>query len=370
MNSRAAIPNILFSTTRSWNCGDDFIAFGVRRLLRDIFPSFNPLAYNRNPDLHHFRIRKHVMTMNLPNEEKDREVDISKYVGDLFWRYDNSWKPAHDTDSLDLAVFAGTPEWFGSMVQPLVEKLADENCAVPVIYLGIGGFEGRDSLTFDKLPGHDQELLKKAALVTVRDSQCEKLLQPVDPLRIPCPALFASPFEKQRLKLGRVALSTQPRDSRQPSPRMDTWDFSQELFRKLIEKMDCEVVCHYHDEIEPMSKLGVPVHFSYDAADYAEIYDQFDLTVTTRVHGAGMCASLGIPAFALQHSTRSETADGFLAEGIDMSSESVDEVMQRIGNFDVAKRSAEILGHKIQVRQKYHNLIQDSLAPALATIGV
>jgi hypothetical protein len=45
------IPNIVHSTTRSWNCGDDFILFGVRRLVEAVLPAHNPVVFNRNPDL-------------------------------------------------------------------------------------------------------------------------------------------------------------------------------------------------------------------------------------------------------------------------------------------------------------------------------
>ena len=41
--------NILFSTSRQWNCGDEFILFGVRRLLDRVPLRYNSIIYNRHP---------------------------------------------------------------------------------------------------------------------------------------------------------------------------------------------------------------------------------------------------------------------------------------------------------------------------------
>ncbi|MEJ7712218.1 MAG: hypothetical protein WKF84_20740 [Pyrinomonadaceae bacterium] len=43
--------NILFSTTRQWNSGDEFILFGVRQLLHDLGLQYNAIIYNRHPSI-------------------------------------------------------------------------------------------------------------------------------------------------------------------------------------------------------------------------------------------------------------------------------------------------------------------------------
>lgn len=45
-----AIKNIMFSSTRQWNCGDEFILFGVMNIFDRLLgkDSYNPILYNRN----------------------------------------------------------------------------------------------------------------------------------------------------------------------------------------------------------------------------------------------------------------------------------------------------------------------------------
>ena len=45
--------NIVFSATRQFNPGDEFILYGIMNLLHDVMEneSFNAVIYNRNPDI-------------------------------------------------------------------------------------------------------------------------------------------------------------------------------------------------------------------------------------------------------------------------------------------------------------------------------
>ena len=358
--------NFLLPTTRMWNCGDDFIAFGVRRLIEQILPAANFIAYNRNPDLHVQRVlfSKPRLTVTKGEESQEMDVDLSQYLQETTWRFDNSWTRRHSLDFVDCCIFAGTPEWFGPMVSPLTLQLQESN--IPVMYLGIGGFEKRENLKFDQLPEADRKVMERATAVTVRDDQALTLLSPVNTLKLPCPALFSSKTERVRsggsLKIG---LSTQPDMSLQPPSAKGIYPYTFALFQKLIKNFQCEVICHYIDELNPLAELGVPIHYSYDASDYFDIYDQFDLVVTTRVHGAGIAASLGIPSFVIKHSTRTSTVDGFLAEYIDPLSDSVDNVVGRLLSFDVHQRSQEIVSHKFRTMKTYLEVIR----PAIMSIS-
>ena len=50
--------NILISSSRQWNPGDEFILLGVRRLLEELLgDSLNYILWNRNPDLFEDRWR-------------------------------------------------------------------------------------------------------------------------------------------------------------------------------------------------------------------------------------------------------------------------------------------------------------------------
>ena len=98
--------NVIYSTTRQWNPGDEFILMGVINILNEVIGEHNPIIYNRNPD-----IRPEIGQVYL--RKKD-----NKYSGLVRNDYirmgflDNSIKFDTDCSFADLAVFAGTPEWW------------------------------------------------------------------------------------------------------------------------------------------------------------------------------------------------------------------------------------------------------------------
>ena len=355
--------NILLSTTRMWNCGDDFIAYGVRNILDQcLHKRCNYIAYNRNPDLHFQRVRHPSINMvDAGDNNEKKKLDLNNYISKTNWTFDNSWHPRNTLEQVSAVVFAGTPEWFGPMVAPLTAALADSD--VPVFYLGVGGFERRENLKLGNLSAPDRMALQKASLITVRDQQAQSLLNRLNPVYLPCPALFSNQEKKleqnergagKKIKIG---LSTQPEKSYQPPSSPDTYVYTLKLFEALIQQYDCEVVCHYIDEIGPLSELGVPVKYSYDARDYFEIYNNYDLLVSTRVHGAGAAASLGIPAFVISHSARSSTVKGFMSELISPTEDSVETVLQRIADFDIKRKSEQLKQHKIDTFERYEKLL-------------
>ena len=359
---------VLFSTTRMWNAGDDFILFGAQNLLKPMLGSFNSVVYNRNPDLHNLRVNFD-QVVSFQAGESHFETNLYQLLKPYVTHRDNSWHESFNTDTIDLAVFAGTPEWMGVMVSPLVDSLV--RTKVPTLYLGIGAFEGTSQLNFDQLPVKDQLLLIKAHLISVRDKTCSNaLLGPLNVNHLPCPAIFASDICKSRRHIQRIALSTQgisARNGQKIHPAI--LHYSVRLFRALAEQYDCALICHYIDELTELRPLlgdAMEFVYSYDARDYLEIYDEFDLTVTTRVHGAGICASLGIPAFVISHSTRSSTAEGFLANMVDPQNESVNAVIGRIAQFDIAAASVALIKHKEASRARYEEL----LTPVLEATGL
>ena len=365
------MPNILFSTTRMWNCGDDFILFGVCDLVESILPQCNFLIYNRNPELHSTRVHYDRVTVRRPNHAEPVTVNLAQALKGIVGRFDNSWRPGFDLSNVHRCIFAGTPEWAGQMVAPLVEALLKTD--LPVAYLGLGTFEKRQHLRFEGLPEEDRILLGRAQLVTARDDATLGLLAPVGAELLPCPALFAAPKAHRRKGPERIALCMQGAEASNPQKTgRDTHDYCAALFRALAERYDCTLVCHYIDEVAELDSLfegRIPIRFSYDPRDYAAFYESCDLTVTTRVHGAGLCAALGVPAIVIAHSARSATAKGFLSELIDIERTSVSAATEIISTFPVERRSRQIIAHKAAAKRRYLALLEPFLTEPTARVG-
>lgn len=364
---RRSVPNVLFSTTRSWNPGDDFILYGVRRLLTPLIGPFNPIVFNRQPALHQLRLRLDQETEIVTPEGRVRS-NLYQAIAPHLYHGDNSWHEGLDPAAIDLAVFAGTPEWFGTMTEPLTRMLLANG--IPTLYLGIGILETSRGMSFRSLPREDRYLLAQAKLVTVRDPDCAKLLAPVSPTSLPCPALFSAATERRRTGLGRIALSTQVSgDGKLQAVDETTAAFTNALFDALAERYDCALVCHFADEAVALrASFGgrMPILYSYDPRDYEALYDPFDLTVTTRVHGAGLCASLGIPGFVISHSARSATTEGFLAATVHPGRANVESVVAQIAALDVEAASIRLIEHKAETAAAYRR----HLVPVLADAGL
>lgn len=360
--------NILFSTTRTWNCGDDFILTGVLRLLNKVGICYNPIIYNRNP----------VICCNLAYSGrsvkiKDSDSVITTNLGHLLSQFlpasDNSWQSRHGLDKIDYCILAGTPEWVGKMVEPLTEAL--HNTHIPIAYLGIGIFEEHTQISFEQLPKCDKHILQRAKIVTVRDKACQQFLkQHASAQLLPCPALFAAPRATKRKRLKTISISPQAytKGARQPiSEAIAQW--MMQLIKLLQAKYDCALVLHYIDEVQLYQSLlpNIPIYYSYDPVDYLTYYDQFDLNITTRVHGAGVCASLGIPSFVINHSARSQTAEGFLSELININETTPAACVAAIDQFNISKRSRHLIQHKKKSMQQYLQLLRRFFSDAQTT---
>jgi len=81
--------NVLFSSSRQWNPGDELFLMGLLNVMRSAGLSFNPVLYNRHPVL-----------MRRRGWNGLDEV------------FDNSYMSG-TSDALDYLVLAGSPEWTG-----------------------------------------------------------------------------------------------------------------------------------------------------------------------------------------------------------------------------------------------------------------
>jgi polysaccharide pyruvyl transferase WcaK-like protein len=311
------VNNILFSTTRQWNPGDEFILFGIRRLFAAIGLQHNPVIFNRNPEV------------NPPLTDWNPLRRIARTLkGEQYWKSfvrigsaDNSYKPGMDARFLDLAVFAGTPSWSSRENLPMYRAIRE--AALPACYLGIGGFPTLADPSFVFPPAIDRTL-REALLITTRDRKAYELLKGYGAHYLPCPALLSSPMEKRIDQVATIGLIYSAwRTHKSHSVPKASHEKLVELYKTIRtaygDKVRIVFIAHYIDELpEIREHFGKDAQacYSYDAREYIDIYRECDLVVGARVHGIGMAASLGIPGLHLGHDGRAGTVEGFMADNI------------------------------------------------------
>lgn len=302
--------HILASTTRQWNCGDEFILMGCRNLCEYVWGTCDWAIFNRNPEI------------------KLKQTTL-----------DNSWRSG-SLERFDKIVVAGSLEWFG---QPLFQLFkACHEQSRQVIFLGIGYPES--DILLSKL---DLEILKKSTLIVCRDTNASTGLQHhrvnISGVSV-CPAFFASKISQ--IRTGRkVACAFQ-------SYKVVNQNISQDLFSKtFLLSQGRDIICHYIDEY-----LTLPgqVRYSYDAQDYLRIYNDYDIVVSTRLHGAILAMSLGIPAILVAHGGRHESQLAAAASQFPMLSVvTPDAVEDAIENMDVSVVSEAIIAYKERTFNEY-----------------
>ena len=356
--------NVLISTTRQWNPGDEFIMMGAINVLKKIYPEgINPIIFNRNPSIRvgcSWRNKTQTYSFTL---KWDRKYWKGKsYLTELFriGHYDNSWKDDMNAKNIDLALFAGSPEWYGKRLKSMYYAISNEN--IQTIFLGLGA---GDSVDFSESGQIVDRVLTNAKFIATRDKQTEELLKKYNAIYMPCPALFASPksrIVKKVKKIGLIFATNDTLKGNNVSKKMH--DYIINLYKELSEIYDVELICHYIDEIDKAIEEipNIPINYSYDSKDYIDIYNKFDLVIGGRVHGIGMSASLGIPGIMIKHDARSSTTDGFLASSISIGTETKD-VIKLIDrkSKNIEYESKRIIDHKEETMKQYDRILNDKL---------
>lgn len=353
--------NILISTTRQWNPGDEFIMRGTLNIMNELIgENYNPIIYNRNPDIRggaSFRnkTRNYEFTYKWDNASFKGKGGLHELL--RIGHYDNSWKDDMQASNIDLALFAGSPEWYSPRLLSMFQAI--DSSKVPTFFLGIGAGDASD---FQKANPIVHKALKKARLITVRDHATEELLHDYGAVYVPCPALLSASNNRIVKNVNKIGLIyTTDRTVHGHSVSSAMHNYLLELYPEIIKRYDCGIICHYIDEIDQARKEfpDTDIYYSYDSRDYEKLFNHFDLVVGGRVHGIGMSASLGIPGIMIKHDTRSSTTDGFLAESVSIGTAS-GAVMERIEHYinRIEEYSEKLAAHKQKVMDTYVQLMK------------
>jgi polysaccharide pyruvyl transferase WcaK-like protein len=348
--------NVVFSTTRQWNPGDEFILMGTEYLLEKVVGRYNPVIFNRNPQIR--RARKYDLIKAVDNA-------LGKDFAEKF--LDNSVKERMPLDYADLAVFAGSPEWRGLRTKKLYSSIKEYN--IPTLFMGLGT-SGPFEYNAENFSEDERYAFDNAKLITCRDEVCYKGLQPIGAHHLPCPALFSSPSYREVKKVKKIGILYGTNSAVAcNNVSNETYEFMMRNYRAMIEQLsgeyEIEFVAHYIDELSEFKKdfPGQTLRYSFDAKDYREIFSEYDLMVGYRVHGIGMCASQGTPGIMIAHDPRASTVKGFLADMVDLSI-STEEFMSVVNAAidNVEQRSLDLIAHRKATEVKYLELLKEALA--------
>ncbi|MFY9078159.1 polysaccharide pyruvyl transferase family protein [Aliarcobacter butzleri] len=362
--------NIVFSTTRQWNPGDEFILLGTINLLQEYFEQqkdkgiknnfyFNPIIYNRNPQIRRARKRDFIKM-------------IDNFLGkDFIEKFrDNSVKDRKPMDYTDLVVFAGSPEWIGRRLKKLYTEIL--NNKIPTIFLGLGTdskipleYNNKDFGSIEK-----KVFEQYTKIIITRDENTLGAFKHFEFAKhLPCPALFCSKTNNKKVNVKKIALIYSTVNAEGGNDiSLETYNFILALYKELLysykDEYEFEFISHYIDELSEFKKdfPEEKIRYSYDSKDYLDIYSEYDLVIGCRVHGIGMCASLGIPGIMVSHDGRSKTVKGFLADRIfiDNSFLEIKELFENVVN-NIEDKSQELLEHKKIVKMKYLELFNKYL---------
>lgn len=324
--------NILVSSTRQWNPGDEFILSGVQRLCQEWLPfPINWLLYDRNPDF----------MVNGWRDPRPRE-DLWSNV----FRHE-------DLSSLDFAIIAGTPEWFGAPLQRFYAAIREYE--TPLLLLGVGYVDRPVEFSDDET--YCLQNLTRA--VTTRDEYASTALAALDVSHqvLPDPALFAADREYYPDQARRLAFVLQSDETvnQAVSSKLAYAGWHAALAAQ-ARGHEVDIVCFYVDEaVRFLRQQPLPVRYSYNAQDYLALLAEYDVIVSTRLHGAIVANSLGKPAILFNPDPRCLGAASLFPFIYVTEPQGIGD---RLAQIDLGQVRDELPRWKAQIREQYLTVLR------------
>jgi hypothetical protein len=331
--------NILFTTTKQWNVGDEIILKGTRNLLTSKIGPHTYIPWNRHPSI------------RPGNSFRDNSFDELR----------------HSFAAVDYTIFAGSPEWSGPRLEPLFQllKTSGKRCS----FIGIGS----SSHSFHSSPALLQVLRDHTDAVTCRD-QCtyDMLRGIVDPFRLfllPCPSTFFSGTIQQRDDIKVIGLNYQATATTWHNITEPEHTYMLNLFKEISKHFDVRIICNYIDDLIAASQYFPRnlLRYSPDRSDFQDFYQEVDAVIGTRVHGCMGALSNGLPSWLINF-PRDLRRKGVAQQILplrEIGTESPAEVISLIRGLSVTETQQAISDFKTSTLQRFQPVL-DLISPPLS----
>lgn len=284
--------NIIISGTNFWNPGDDFVRDGVIKLLHQLFPDYKLsfLFYNFNQDF-------------LPASKFDGIHNMLS-PGDLD-------KISQDIDAVVIAGLSA-----GLEIKDLYNWIIKNNLQNRVYLIG-AGYEN-DYVAQYILQEPEKTIFQNAKIITGRTRKVPSLIHE---LHLPyhhinCPALLSVENVKKiedSKTIRKIGFSIQiPHEMGiiNQATGSSMFKLALEILLELSNDYEVEVVAHHKSEyfyflnLFREKNIPIKVYFSSFYQYLHEIYPDFDLVVTTRLHSGLFANGFGIPSLIINETDR------------------------------------------------------------------
>ena len=340
---------IIFSSTRGWNPGDEFILEGIRNVLRAAGVEFVEILYNRHPLVRTgFGGDKLLRGASfLLADNPDLQVKKLR-SGKKIMFMDNSFYPVNERVA-DYIIFAGTPEWAGKRNRKLYKYALKHKIRGALLGVGLK----------NEITDVEREYLSNYVdIIVTRDSESFEQLREFGAIKGVCPALFSADDVREVEALNRVGIVFQGTGLWANSISMEIFDKLVPVYNQILSEFSGEIICHHFaDYVRAVEVFGygAPIYYTSNWRDLLNRYRDFDLVIGTRLHGIGAASSWGIPGILIAHDDRTRDSSSFL-EVIAKP----EDVLSVVKNTNVIERSREIGEHKQLWFGKYIDLIRKS----------
>ncbi|MCH7964454.1 MAG: FkbM family methyltransferase, partial [Bacteroidetes bacterium] len=346
IKKRSETKNIVISGTNFWNPGDDFVRDGVIKILKTIFPKtqLNFIFYNFNQDF-----LPQSKFSGIHNMLSKADLDQCK-------------------DHIDYIIIAGLSA--GDEIKDLYNWVIENGLEQKVYMIGAGYENNYVAKHIQQEP--EKTIFKNAKIITGRTKKVPPLISELNlPYHfINCPAILSVPYTKdisENKEIKKIAFSIQlPHEIGVPNHSCSQLMYitAVDILSELFGQYQIEVIAHHKSEyfnfINLFKRNNIPIRviFSSFYQDLFNIYPNYDLIITTRLHASLFANGFGIPGIIINDTDRhTHCLEGFPHSKCVDSKEKFYKEFEYIKNNSLITISEEAKKFKNELLGKYIEIL-------------